>query len=45
MIQKLKFKKEVNLSDSINLIPMINLVFYFIFFTDGYIQKKKTQAF
>ncbi len=43
MIQKLKFKKEVNLSDSINLIPMINLVFLLLIFflLTGVIQKKE----
>tara|TARA_A100001035_G_scaffold158924_1_gene125707 strand:+ start:86 stop:499 length:414 start_codon:yes stop_codon:yes gene_type:complete len=43
MIQKLKFKKEVNLSDSINLIPMINLVFLLLIFflLTGIIQKKE----
>ena len=43
MIQKLKFKKEVNLSDSINLIPMINLVFLLLifFFTDGCYSKER----
>ena len=43
MIQKLKFKKEVNLSDSINLIPMINLVFFLLIFflLTGIIQKKE----
>ena len=46
MIPKFRFKKEVNLSDSINLIPMINLVFLLlIFLLTGIIQKKKTQAF
>ena len=43
MIQKLKLKKEVNLSDSINLIPMINLVFLLLIFflLTGIIQKKE----
>ena len=43
MIQKFKFKKEVNLSDSINLIPMINLVFLLLIFflLTGIIQKKE----
>jgi biopolymer transport protein ExbD len=43
MIPKLKFKKEVNLSDSINLIPMINLVFLLLIFflLTGIIQKKE----
>ena len=43
MIQKLKFKKEVNLSDSINLIPMINLIFLLLIFflLTGIIQKKE----
>ena len=43
MIQKLKFKKEVNLSESINLIPMINLVFLLLIFflLTGIIQKKE----
>ena len=42
MIQKFKFKKEVNLSDSINLIPMINLVFLLlIFFTDRCYSKER----
>ena len=43
MIQKFKFKKEVNLSDSINLIPMINLVFLLLIFflLTGVIQKKE----
>ena len=40
---KFKFKKEVNLSDSINLIPMINLVFLLLIFflLTGIIQKKE----
>ena len=44
MIQKLEFKKEVNLSDSINLIPMINLVFLLLifFFTDGGYSKERS---
>ena len=43
MIPKFKFKKEVNLSDSINLIPMINLVFLLLIFflLTGIIQKKE----
>jgi biopolymer transport protein ExbD len=43
MTQKLRFKKEVNLSDSINLIPMINLVFLLLIFflLTGIIQKKE----
>ena len=43
MIHKFKFKKEVNLSDSINLIPMINLVFLLLIFflLTGIIQKKE----
>ena len=43
MIQKLEFKKKVNLSDSINLIPMINLVFLLLIFflLTGIIQKKE----
>ena len=43
MIHKFKFKKEVNLSDSINLIPMINLVFLLLIFflLTGVIQKKE----
>ena len=43
MIQKFKFKKEVNISDSINLIPMINLVFLLLIFflLTGIIQKKE----
>ena len=43
MIPKFKFKKEVNLSDSINLIPMINLVFLLLIFflLTGVIQKKE----
>ena len=43
MIQKFKFKKEVNLSESINLIPMINLVFLLLIFflLTGVIQKKE----
>ena len=43
MIQKVKFKKEVNLSESINLIPMINLVFLLLIFflLTGIIQKKE----
>ena len=43
MIHKFKFKKEVNLSDSINLIPMINLVFFLLIFflLTGIIQKKE----
>tara|TARA_B100000963_G_scaffold354071_1_gene369937 strand:+ start:1917 stop:2330 length:414 start_codon:yes stop_codon:yes gene_type:complete len=43
MTQKFKFKKEVNLSDSINLIPMINLVFLLLIFflLTGIIQKKE----
>ena len=43
MIQKFKFKKEVNLGESINLIPMINLVFLLLIFflLTGIIQKKE----
>ena len=43
MIPKFRFKKEVNLSDSINLIPMINLVFLLLIFflLTGIIQKKE----
>ena len=43
MIQKFKFKKRVNLSESINLIPMINLVFLLLIFflLTGIIQKKE----
>ena len=43
MTQKLRFKKEINLSDSINLIPMINLVFLLLIFflLTGIIQKKE----
>ena len=43
MTQKFRFKKEVNLSDSINLIPMINLVFLLLIFflLTGIIQKKE----
>ena len=43
MIQKFKFKKEANLSESINLIPMINLVFLLLIFflLTGIIQKKE----
>ncbi len=43
MIPKFKFKKEVNLSESINLIPMINLVFLLLIFflLTGIIQKKE----
>ena len=43
MTPKLRFKKEVNLSDSINLIPMINLVFLLLIFflLTGIIQKKE----
>ena len=43
MIQKFKFKKEANLSESINLIPMINLVFLLLIFflLTGVIQKKE----
>ena len=43
MIPKFKFKKEINLSDSINLIPMINLVFLLLIFflLTGIIQKKE----
>ena len=43
MIQKFKFKKEVNLSESINLLPMINLVFLLLIFflLTGIIQKKE----
>ena len=43
MIQKFKFKRKVNLSDSINLIPMINLVFLLLIFflLTGIIQKKE----
>ena len=43
MIPKSKFKKEVNLSDSINLIPMINLVFLLLIFflLTGIIQKRE----
>ena len=43
MIPKFRFKKEVNLSDSINLIPMINLVFLLLIFflLTGVIQKKE----
>ena len=43
MIPKFKFKKEVNISDSINLIPMINLVFLLLIFflLTGIIQKKE----
>ena len=46
MIQKLEFKKEVNLSDSINLIPMINLVFLLLIFflLTGIIQKKEEKS-
>ena len=43
MTPKFRFKKEVNLSDSINLIPMINLVFLLLIFflLTGIIQKKE----
>jgi len=43
MIPKFRFKKETNLSDSINLIPMINLVFLLLIFflLTGIIQKKE----
>ena len=43
MIPKFRFKKEANLSDSINLIPMINLVFLLLIFflLTGIIQKKE----
>ena len=43
MTPKLRFKKEVNLSDSINLIPMINLIFLLLIFflLTGIIQKKE----
>ena len=43
MLQKFKFKKEANLSESINLIPMINLVFLLLIFflLTGIIQKKE----
>ena len=43
MIPKFKFKKEVDLSNSINLIPMINLVFLLLIFflLTGIIQKKE----
>ena len=43
IIPKFRFKKEVNLSDSINLIPMINLVFLLLIFflLTGIIQKKE----
>ena len=43
MIPRFKFKKEVNLSDSINLIPMINLVFLLLIFflLTGIIQKRE----
>ena len=42
MIQKKKFYKEKSLSESINLIPMINLIFLFLIFflLTGVIQKK-----
>ena len=43
MTPKFRYKKEVNLSDSINLIPMINLVFLLLIFflLTGIIQKKE----
>ena len=42
MIQKKKFYKEKSLSESINLIPMINLIFLLLIFflLTGVIQKK-----